>query len=102
MCPPQPTAVVHIRLLRLTPSCCPILASLLVPACCPSFLTQNFSLFCLTSELFCPLGRLIAPVCSSVEWSHGTIRERWVVVLSSVALASPGLVFLTHTTWEWP
>ena len=69
-------------------SCIP--ASLPVPTVC--LLLPPFS--CLTSELFCPPGHLITPVWPSVEGSHGTISQRWVVILPLVTPTSLGFVFL--------
>lgn len=88
---PLPPSLVHTRLLCPLSSCCTILASLLVPTAPPHrppppprFLAQNFCLFsCLISEFCLPPGPLTAPVGSSVEWFHVTIREKWVVILAS-------------------
>ena len=79
-------------------SCCCIPASLPVPTV--HLLLPPFS--CLTSELFCPPGHLITPAWPSVEWSHGTISERWIVILPLVTPTSLGFVFLILITWEWP
>lgn len=97
-CSPPAPRLVSASSARPPTSRCLIPASLLVPAVC--LFLPLFS--CLTSELFCPPGHLIAPVMSSVEWSHGTISDRWVVILALVTPTSLGFVFLILITWEWP
>lgn len=61
------------------------------------FLTGNPCPFsCLTPDFCFPLEHLTVPACSSVEWFHGTIKERWVVIWAWLTLASLGLIFLSH------